>query len=271
MLRAVVSALRAHAARVSVEPAAAATRAILLDVEGTTTPIAFVFDVLFPYVRSHLGDHFERHAGDPALARLIEHLQAEHEADRSAGRAVPSWNHGTPGVGLASAAAYVEWLMDLDRKSTPLKELQGRIWEEGYGRGELTSDVFGDVPPALARWTAQGLQVAIFSSGSVRAQRLLFQHSPAGDLGQFLSGYFDTTTGAKTDPASYRRIAAKLNVEPPAVVFVSDVTRELDAAREAGMQTRLALRPGNAPQPAESTHPTIRTFDEIGSTSARTT
>ena len=237
----------------SVEPASAEPRVILLDIEGTTTPISFVFDVLFPYARAHLRGHLSRHENDPILARVIDQLKAEHASDRSAGHPVPDWD----------AAAYVEWLMDRDRKSTPLKELQGWIWEEGYRRGELKSVVFDEVPAAFERWIAQGRRVAIFSSGSVRAQRLLFEHAPAGDLGKHISGYFDTTTGPKTDPASYGRIADLLNVPPSAVMFVSDVTKELDAAREAGMQTRLAVRPGNAPQAAGAAHPTIRTFDEL--------
>jgi len=248
---------------VSAEPAAAETRAILLDIEGTTTPISFVFDVLFPYVRSHLRAHLERHAGEPALARLIDQLKTEHASDRAADQPLPLWDDATGEARLGSTAAYVAWLMDRDRKSTPLKELQGWIWEEGYRRGDLASDVFGDVPPALERWTARGLGVAIFSSGSVRAQRLLFQHAPAGDLGRFLSGYFDTTTGPKTDPASYRRIASAMTLQPSAIVFVSDVTKELDAAREAGMQTRLAIRPGNAAQPPGHAHAALRTFDEL--------
>jgi enolase-phosphatase E1 len=238
---------------VSVEPTAAEPRVVLLDIEGTTTPISFVFDVLFPYARAHLREHLSRHKDDPILVRVIDQLKTEHASDRSAGHPVPPWD----------AEPYVEWLMDRDRKSTPLKELQGWIWEEGYRRGELKSVVFDDVLPALERWTGQGRQVAIFSSGSIRAQRLLFEHAPAGDLGKHLSGYFDTTTGPKTEPASYGRIADRLNVPPSAVIFVSDVTKELDAAREAGMQTRLAVRPGNAPQPGTAAHPAIRTFDEL--------
>ena len=246
----------------SADPAAS-TRAILLDIEGTTTPISFVFDVLFPYARTHLREHLLRHAADPALARIVNRLKAEHDADRIAGQPLPIWTDAPADAQRESAASYVEWLMDRDRKSTPLKELQGRIWEEGYRRGELASEVFSDVVTALERWTARGLRVAIFSSGSVRAQRLLFEHAPAGDLGRFLSGYFDTTTGAKGDPLSYRRIADEMNVPASAVLFVSDVTTELDAAREAGMQTRLSIRPGNAPVTAGHGHASIETFDEL--------
>jgi enolase-phosphatase E1 len=247
---------------VSAEPAGS-VRAILLDIEGTTTPISFVFDVLFPYARTHLREHLRRHAADPALARIVDRLKAEHAADRSAGQTAPTWTDAPADAQRESAAVYVEWLMDRDRKSTPLKELQGWIWEEGYRRGELASEVFGDVVTALARWTARGLRVAIFSSGSVRAQRLLFEHAPAGDLGRFLSGYFDTTIGAKVDPLSYRRIAGEMNLPASAVLFVSDVTRELDAAREAGMQTRLAVRPGNPPATAGHGHVPIENFDEL--------
>ena len=240
-----------------------ATRALLLDIEGTTTPISFVFDVLFPYARTHLREHLRRHADDPALSPVVHRLKAEHASDRAAGQPVPPWHETPPDAERESAAVYVEWLMDRDRKSTPLKELQGRIWEEGYRRGELASEVFSDVAAALQRWTARGLRVAIFSSGSVRAQRLLFAHAPAGNLGRFLSGYFDTTTGAKTDPASYARIADQMDLPPAAILFVSDVTKELEAAREAGMQTRLAIRPGNQPQPGGHGHAAIRTFDQI--------
>lgn len=246
----------------SAEPAAT-TRAILLDIEGTTTPVSFVFDVLFPYARTHLREHMLRHAVDPALSRIVDRLKEEHASDRSAGQPVPTWSDTPTDATRQSAAAYLDWLMDRDRKSTPLKELQGWIWEEGYRRGELASEVFTDVAPAFERWTARGVRVAIFSSGSVRAQRLLFEHAPAGDLGRFLAGYFDTTTGAKTDPASYGRIAEQMNLPPAAILFVSDVTKELDAAREAGMQTRLAVRPGNQPQPAGHGHAAIGTFDEI--------
>jgi enolase-phosphatase E1 len=184
-------------------------RGILLDIEGTTTPISFVYDVLFPYARAHIHD--------PNMLRL----------------------------------------MDEDSKTTELKELQGRIWLEGYRRGELRGEVFEDVPGALERWRREGIDVRIYSSGSVLAQKLLF-----GELTELLNGYFDTTTGAKGEAGSYVRIAAEFGVEPGEILFVSDVTRELDAARAAGMQTALCVRPGNPPQ-SPSEHPCISTFDEI--------
>ena len=139
--------------------------------------------------------------------------------------------------------------MDRDRKSTALKSVQGLIWEEGYRDGDLLGEVFADVPAALARWRAQRIDTGIFSSGSVLAQQLLFRHSSAGDLTSVLRWHFDTTTGPKTDPESYRRIAATMGIPAARVLFVSDMTAELDAALRAGMQTRLALRPGNRPPP----------------------
>ena len=244
-------------------PAAAGVQAILLDIEGTTTPIAFVFEVLFPYVRTHLREHLQKHANSPAYELLFNRLREEHASDRSKGEAVPPWVDAPPNRHLASVANYIEWLMDRDRKSTALKELQGRIWEEGYRRRELVGEVFADVRPALERWRAQRLPVGIFSSGSVLAQHLLFRHSSAGDLTRFLMSYFDTTSGAKTDPESYKRIATAMAIPADAIVFASDVTRELDAARAAGMQTRLALRPGNTPAPPGHGHTVIHTFDEL--------
>ena len=238
-------------------------KAILLDIEGTTTPVAFVFDVLFPYARSRLRKYLEQHAGRPDHERLIGQLRDEHDADRAALHPVPPWFDHPERARIDSIATFVEWLMDRDRKSTPLKDLQGRIWKAGYRSGELQADVFDDVPAALERWTSRHLRVAIFSSGSVLAQQLLFKHTSAGDLTRFLECYFDTTSGAKTEPASYARIATALDLPPASMLFVSDTTRELDAARAAGCETRLSLRPGNASVSAGHGHQIIRTFTEI--------
>ena len=152
--------------------------------------------------------------------------------------------------------------MDRDRKSTSLKSLQGRIWEQGYKRGELRGRVFDDVPRALERWQKQKKDICIFSSGSVLAQKLLFAHTTAGDLTPYISHYFDTSTGGKTDTQTFQAIATILQRSPGEIAFLSDVTTELDAAKSARMQTLLCLRPGNRPQPA-STHLMIRTFDEV--------
>lgn len=225
---------------------------ILLDIEGTTTPIAFVTETLFPYARAHLPLYLEQQGNTPECRGAISRLFEEYERDRERAEPVPPW----------SPLAYLEWLMDRDRKSPALKELQGRVWEEGYRNGTLVGDVFADVPRALARWRDAGVAVGIFSSGSVRAQQWLFRRSTAGDLTPFLSWHFDTAVGAKQDAASYTRIARDVNVAPHEILFVSDVAGELDAARAAGMRTAMTLRPGNAPQPAND-HPAVTTFDEL--------
>ena len=153
--------------------------------------------------------------------------------------------------------------MDRDKKSTGLKSLQGKIWEEGYRTGELRGEVYPDVPPALERWRRQRIDIAIFSSGSVQAQRSLFASTAAGDLTRFIRAYFDTTTGPKTAQQSYARIAAALERAPSEVLFLSDVGAELDAARTAGMRTALCVR---APGPAPSTgaHPVVHALDQLG-------
>ena len=239
-----------------------AIRAVLLDIEGTTTPIAFVFEALFPYARAHLRVHLAQHANAPDYDALFVRLREEHAADVSAGADPPSWP-AAPAERLAAVAAYAGWLMDRDRKSTGLKELQGRIWQQGYDRGDLVGAVFDDVPRAFESWRARGVQIGIFSSGSVLAQQLLFRHSSAGDLTGYISYYFDTTTGPKWSAESYERIAATMALPPASVIFASDVTRELESARAAGMQTRLTVRPGNPPPPPDHGHPVIQSFDEL--------
>jgi enolase-phosphatase E1 len=197
----------------------------------------------------------ERYWNDPEVRADVARLQAEHAAEASL--APPPWRDDSTAV-----VAYVHWLMDRDRKSTGLKSLQGKIWEEGYRSGDLEGEVYPDVVPALERWRSQGIDVAIFSSGSVQAQRSLFTHSAAGDLTRFILAYFDTTTGPKTAPMSYARIAAALERSPSGVLFISDVGAELDAALTAGMQTALCVRtPGSALQ--TGAHPVIHGLDQV--------
>ena len=241
--------------------ATAKAGAILLDIEGTTTPVSFVTDVLFPFARTHLRSHLQAHAD--AYESLLARVHDEHIAASSRGETVPSWVDEPRSARLASVATYVEWLMDRDRKSTALKELQGRIWEDGYRRGELVGDVFPDVRPALERWHERNLPVGIFSSGSVLAQQLLFGHSVAGDLTTLLRWYFDTRMGTKVDPDSYHRIATAAGISAEAFVFLSDVPHELTAARTAGMQVRLVVRPGNPPVSSAHGYEVIRSLDEI--------
>jgi enolase-phosphatase E1 len=236
--------------------------AILLDIEGTTTPLDFVYKALFRYTRSHVKQFLRQHFSSQEVFADISGLREEHGVDTRQGLNPPLLRHNTPEEELESVVEYIEWLMDRDRKSTSLKSLQGRIWEQGYKRGELRGQVFDDVPRALERWQKQKKKICIFSSGSVLAQKLLFAHTTAGDLTQHISHYFDTSTGGKTDTQTYQAIATVLQRSPREIAFLSDVTAELDAAKSAGIKTLLCVRPGNRPQPA-STHLVIRTFDEV--------
>ena len=230
--------------------------ALLLDVEGTTTPVDYVYRVLFPFARARVAEYLARSSDRAEVRADVRGLRDEHAADLAAGRRPPDWAEAPEAV-----AAYARWLMDEDRKATPLKSLQGRIWEEGFGAGALVGQVYEDVPRAFDRWTMAGRAISIFSSGSVLAQKLLFAHSNAGDLTPCLRGYFDTTTGPKREAESYRRIAAELGFDPASILFVSDVVAELDAARAAGLDTALCVRDG--PDAASAPHRVIRTFDEI--------
>ena len=237
----------------------------LLDIEGTTSPIAFVYNVLFPYARERMAGYIANHVGTPDLQADLRQLAHENAIDRSKGAPViyyPQPLSQDPAESLKDSTAYLLCLMDQDRKSTALKSIQGRIWAEGYERGDLHSEIFPDVPPALERWHRAAL-VAIYSSGSVEAQKHLFSYTQAGDLTPFIHAYFDTRTGPKTDPSSYTSIVTDLNTEPAGVLFISDSIRELDAARDAGMTTLLSLRPGNAPVPDDHGHAAIRSFAGI--------
>jgi enolase-phosphatase E1 len=218
-------------------------RGILLDIEGTTTPVSVVYDVLFPYARRHMAEHVRN--------AVFDDLEEEHEQDLRNGNNPPPLS--------SDPVPYLFWLMDKDRKSTALKRIQGEIWLKGFNEGELRGEVFDDVAPALRRWHAKGIDIRIFSSGSVVAQRLVFSTTPSGNLTQYIRGYFDTQTGAKDKPDSYRIIAATFGLPAGQILFLSDIAKELDAARSAGMQTRLCLRPGNRPQP-EHNHETIKDF-----------
>ena len=228
---------------------------ILLDIEGTTTPIAFVHDVLFSYARDHVREFLSANAEQEEVHADVALLREEHAVDVSENRNPPPIE--------SSVANYVEWLIGLDRKSKGLKSLQGKIWRQGYAEGTLKSQVFADVAPALERWHARGLSISIFSSGSVLAQKLLFAHTEVGDLTRFISNYFDTNVGKKSDAGSYRRIAGELGLPAGQILFVSDVIEELDAANETKMKTLLSVRPGNTKQDNRAHYPEILSFHQI--------
>ena len=230
------------------------TKAILLDIEGTTTPISFVHETLFPYARARVPGFILDNL--PDLKFEIEQLAEEHSND---GEYKNGFDRDSPN----SVADYLKFLIDNDRKSTPLKSIQGMIWQTGYSSGDLVAPVFEDVPSAFGRWKSDDKTIAIFSSGSVLAQKLLFRHTDHGDLTPFISGYFDTTLGRKAAAESYSGIATEIGFEPGEMIFVSDVPAELDAARTSGMLTSLSVRPGNPVLTDDCIHPVIASFDAI--------
>jgi enolase-phosphatase E1 len=246
---------------VSVSLSALHIRAVVLDIEGTTTPVNFVYQTLFPYARAHVSA-FLSHEWDAAACReAVAILGRERAADALAGRLGSDVVAVTQDLSPPDVVAYVRWLMDRDAKSPGLKALQGLIWQEGYRTGELRGSVYADVPPALERWRSHGREVYIYSSGSVLAQQLLFGSTEAGDLTRFLQGYFDTAVGPKQSVESYALILERIHTAPTGALFLSDVAGELDAARAAGMHTALCVR--GAATTAAGPHPVITTFAEI--------
>ncbi|APR81000.1 2,3-diketo-5-methylthiopentyl-1-phosphate enolase-phosphatase [Minicystis rosea] len=230
-------------------------RALVTDIEGTTTDIAFVHQRLFPLARAAMPRFVHAHANDPAHA-------ASFAAVRTA---VAGSARDAATVTLDEELAQLLAWMDADAKVTPLKAIQGAIWRDAYADGELLSHVFADVAPVLRRLVEEGVKIYVYSSGSIEAQRQLFQHTEAGDLTTYLSGYFDTTTGPKKETASYAQIAATIGLPAAEVLFVSDVIAELDAARTAGMQTLWMVRPGCAEVDAHD-HARAASFEAIGVT-----
>lgn len=224
---------------------------ILTDIEGTTSSISFVKDVLFPYARRELPGFVHAHADDPQVRRWLDVVATEHGA-------------------MCEDAMIVETLqgwIDQDRKHTALKALQGMVWEAGYRNGDFTAPLYPDVAPQLRAWHDAGHRLAVFSSGSVSAQKLLFGNSDAGDLVPLFDAFFDTEVGHKREAASYATIAQRLQQEPSGIVFLSDVVEELDAAREAGMRTVLLDRRDDYPTPrtgdAAHGHLRVERFDAI--------
>ena len=229
-----------------------APRIILTDIEGTTSSISFVKNVLFPYARAALPGFVAAHGQEPAVRRWLDAVATEIAAS------------------TCDDAVIVETLqgwIDADRKHTALKALQGMIWEAGYRNGDYTAHLYPEVADVLRRWYAAGLPLYVYSSGSVAAQKLFFGFSDAGDLGGLFAGYFDTEIGGKREADSYRRITAALGVAPTQILFLSDVVQELDAAREAGLDTVLLDRLDDYPTPrsgeAANGHTRVTDFTQI--------
>lgn len=224
-------------------------KSIVFDIEGTTTPIDFVKETLFPYVRNNIDGYLEKNFETPELQKAITGLRElaskDAEEKKEGVVAIPAGDATKDDV-VKAVKASVMWQMDQDRKSTELKSLQGMIWKEGYTSGEIRGQLFEDVGPMLRMLQVEeGMRLYIFSSGSVEAQKLLFTHSTAGDLSDLFDGHFDTTTGNKRESASYKKIAAEIGNEPKDVLFLTDIPEEAEAAVTAGMRAALVIRPGN--------------------------
>ena len=237
---------------------------LLLDIEGTTCPVSFVSDVLFPFAKQELSHYIKQHWDKSPHDKPIQAAKKEWLDDQSPESMQLKqqvMQGGTEEVdGLIQ---HLKHLISVDRKSTALKDLQGKIWEHGYKNGELKSQLFPETSECLREWREQGLTLSVYSSGSVQAQKLLYRHSPAGDLEKFFSHWFDTHTGPKKSAESYKTIAEEIHSSPNKIWFVSDNGAECDAARSAGMHTLFSLREGN-PDRDPRDHTVIQSLREVG-------
>ena len=237
-------------------------RGILLDIEGTTSSVRFVYDVMFPAVREQLERFLAETWESPETRAACEVI-----ANDAQYASVDDWFEVLQASADQTRQAMVRTevlrLMDADAKVTGLKQLQGLIWQRGFENGELRAHVYDDVPPALQDWHRAGLDVRIYSSGSIQAQKLFFGHTEQGSLLAYFRGHYDTTTGPKREASSYSAIAKQFEFPAAEILFVSDVPAELDAARQAGMQTALCIRPGNAAVKSGHRHAELRSFAEI--------
>jgi enolase-phosphatase E1 len=228
-------------------------RAIVTDIEGTTTSISFVKDVLFPYARTHIAEFVYQHQHEAEITALLQDVRDTVAAHLTVDQIIEQ---------------LIAWI-DEDKKITTLKALQGLIWQEGYYRGAFTGHIYPDVIDNLRAWKANSIDLYVYSSGSVQAQKLLFGHTEHGDITPLFSGYFDTHIGAKQDTAAYSKIAQHIACPPAHILFLSDIKEELDAARTAGFQTLWLIREGLLDAKAE--HRQIQDFNQLGHLTANTT
>ncbi len=236
-----------------------AIRGILLDIEGTTSSISFVHDVMFPYAAEHLDAFLDANWNRPEVQSACDAI-----AEDAGHRSLAEWSESCKIAPQALVREEVRRQMDRDAKATGLKALQGLIWEVGFRSGQMQAHVYPDVLPAIHSWRTRGYSVRIYSSGSIAAQKLFFGHvRDAGDCLALFDGHYDTTFGGKKDSASYRRIAQDWGLPPQAILFLSDVAEELTAASAIGMRAIASVRPGNRPLPEGFPLPTIHRFDQV--------
>jgi len=243
-------------------------KAIVFDVEGTTTPITFVKEKLFPYVKDnvekYLTEKFEDAETIKDVTALRELAKKDKEGSKDGVVEIPDADAGKEAV-IKAVVANVRWQMDGDRKSTELKQLQGHMWRQAYESGDVRGEVFEDVPPMLRMLSEEGFALYVYSSGSVEAQKLLFSNTSEGDMTDVFTNYFDTSVGAKTDSESYKKIAAEIKVPAEEVLFLTDLPEEAEAAVAAGLRSALVIRPGNADLTDEhlQNFACIEQFDEL--------
>lgn len=231
----------------------------LFDIEGTTTPISFVHEVLFPYSKEKLSDFIFKGKLDP---KIVSELITENRKDIQEGFFSAHILGADHVVNLPTLVSYLQYLIRVDRKSKPLKEIQGQIWKVGYDKGELKSILFPDVPVFFQNLEYRQIQIGIYSSGSVEAQKYIFKHSKYGDLTKYISFYFDTNVGGKREKKSYEEISRQIKINSNRILFFTDVKEEADAALDANYSVCILDRPGNNPQPSHS-YPTIQNFSNL--------
>lgn len=219
-------------------------KAIITDIEGTTTSISFVFDVLFPYARKYLSEYVKAHAQQAEVKKILDEVVEIADIENDLELIIQQ---------------LIQWI-DEDKKITPLKSLQGMIWKAGYESGDFKGHVYPDVEPALRQWHKQDIKLYVYSSGSVAAQKLIFGYSEAGDLTSLFSGYFDTRIGNKRESASYQNILQEINIDANEVLFLSDIEEELDAAKVECINTVQLLRDSNL---TATNHYSVNDFSEI--------
>ncbi|XP_011184033.1 enolase-phosphatase E1 [Zeugodacus cucurbitae] len=215
---------------------------ILSDIEGTTTSISFVKDVLFPYAKAHSKAFLEETWDDAETQRIVQDLRKLPQYKEYLGV-----GDEQPTASLVNVASFVKYLIEKDLKLGPLKTLQGLVWAKGYENGNIKGHIYDDVLPAFKRWHEAGIRIAIYSSGSVKAQQLLFGQTEMGNLLPYISGHYDTAVGHKQQKESYVNIARDLDLLAEDILFLTDIVKEAEAAHDAGMQAVLLNRPGNAP------------------------
>lgn len=240
------------------------TTHLLLDIEGTTCPITFVSDVLYSYAKEELSEFILNHRDQPSMQALLNETWKEwhNDPDPASQNLLKAAHTDHDNTNHRAITQYLEHLISTDRKSTPLKDLQGKIWKEGYESGRIKTTLFPETTRMLRTWRDKGLQLAVYSSGSVTAQQLLFRYTNEGDIRSLFCGWFDTHTGNKKDADSYRLISEALNTAPSDITFISDSQAECNAAAEAGLSTLFSLRPGN-PHQDPGGHRVISVLDEV--------